>query len=118
MKLNITIDGKTYEADVEIVGEEEEEAPLPPVHALHQPAAHAHFVEDPSARDCRSPVMGLVIRVNVKPGQAVAAGELILVIEAMKMETNVVAPRAATVKSVHVAPGAPVKMHQVLVEFE
>jgi methylmalonyl-CoA carboxyltransferase small subunit len=122
LKLHITIDGKTYEADVEIVGEEEEETPLPPAHAPHPPAAfapvHPHFVEDPNARDCRSPVMGLVIRVNVKPGQAIAAGELIVVIEAMKMQTNVVAPRAATVKTVHIAPGDPVKMHQPLVEFE
>ena len=41
-----------------------------------------------------------------------------LVLEAMKMETNVTAPRAGTVKSVHVAQGDPVKVNQVLVEFE
>jgi biotin carboxyl carrier protein len=62
--------------------------------------------------------MGLVIKVNVRPGQAVEAGELVLVLEAMKMETNVTAPRAATVKSVHVAPGDPAKLNQVLLELE
>ena len=66
----------------------------------------------------RSPVMGLVIKVNVEPGQAVEAGALMLVLEAMKMETKVTAPRAATVKSVHVKPGDPVKVNQLLVEFE
>jgi len=62
--------------------------------------------------------MGLVIKVNVRPGQAVEAGELVLVLEAMKMETNVTAPRAAIVKSVHVAAGDPVKLNQVLLELE
>jgi biotin carboxyl carrier protein len=54
----------------------------------------------------------------VKPGQAVEAGELVLVLEAMKMETNVTAPRAGTVKNVHVAQGDSAKLNQVLLEFE
>ena len=62
--------------------------------------------------------MGLVIKVNVEPGQAVEAGEVLMVLEAMKMETNMTAPRAGTVKSVHVKPGDPVKVDQLLVEFE
>jgi methylmalonyl-CoA carboxyltransferase small subunit len=48
----------------------------------------------------------------------VEAGELVLVLEAMKMETNVTAPHAAIVKSVHVAAGDPVKLNQVLLELE
>ena len=67
---------------------------------------------------CDSPVTGLVIKVNVEPGQAVEAGALMVVLEAMKMETNVTAPRAGTVKSVHVKPGDPVKVNQLLMEIE
>lgn len=67
---------------------------------------------------CRSPVAGLVIKVNAQPGQHVEAGELILVLEAMKMETNVTAQHSGIVKSVRVAPGDSAKMNQVLVEFE
>ena len=67
---------------------------------------------------CQSPVMGLAIKVNVEPGQAVEAGELILVLEAMKMETLVTAPHSGTVKAVHVKAGDSVKLNQVLVEFE
>ncbi len=126
MKLQITIDGKAYEVDVEVL-EDEESAPAPG-YASHQAAHTAHATGshvqghsaawDGEGKICHSPVMGLVIKVNVKPGQAVDAGELILVLEAMKMETNVTAPRAGMVKSVHVAPGDPVKLNQVLLEFE
>jgi methylmalonyl-CoA carboxyltransferase small subunit len=118
LKLQITIDGKAYEVEVEVL--EDEESPAPPSHAPHH-AAHAQSFGGPWDRDgkvCHSPVTGLVIKVNVKPGQTVEAGELILVLEAMKMETNVMAPHAGTVKSVHVAPGDSVKMNQVLVECE
>ena len=128
MKLQITIDGKAYEVDVEVL-EDEESAPAPNYASLH--AAHANNSHaagshaqgqsaawDSEGRICRSPVMGLVIKVNVKPGQTVEAGELVLVLEAMKMETNVTAPRAATVKSVHVAAGDPVKLNQFLLDLE
>jgi len=126
LKLQITIDGRAYEVDVEVL-EDEESAPAPNyAHAAHANNAHAAgaHAQDHSAawdgegRICRSPVMGLVIKVNVKPGQTVEAGELVLVLEAMKMETNLTAPRAATVKSVHVAVGDPAKLNQVLLEFE
>ena len=128
MKLQITIDGKAYEVDVEVL-EDEESAPTPnfaqhhAAHANNSHAAGSHAQDQSAAWDsdgkiCRSPVMGLVIKVNVRPGQAVEAGELVLVLEAMKMETNVTAPRAATVKSVHLAPGDPAKLNQVLLELE
>jgi methylmalonyl-CoA carboxyltransferase small subunit len=67
---------------------------------------------------CRSPVAGVVIKVNVEPGQAIQANDLMMVLEAMKMETNVTAPVAGKVKSVKVAQGDAVKVNQVVVEFE
>ncbi len=95
---------------------------LSPHHAAHDVASgHAQNsggTWDAEEKLCTSPVMGLVIKVNVEPGQVVEAGALLLVLEAMKMETKVTAPRAATVKSVHVKPGDPVKVNQLLVEFE
>jgi biotin carboxyl carrier protein len=59
-----------------------------------------------------------VIRVSVEPGQAVLADDTMMVLEAMKMETNVAAPIAGTVKNVRVAAGDSVKVNQVIVEFE
>ena len=67
---------------------------------------------------CRSPVTGLVIKVNAQPGQSVKEHELLLVLEAMKMETNVTAPHAGIVKKIHVASGDSVKPNQILVECE
>jgi methylmalonyl-CoA carboxyltransferase small subunit len=130
LKLQIKIDGKTYEAEVEVL--EEEEILPAPGYAPYQPAAatppmpapgghaqiHAAGSDGEEAKLCRSPVTGLVIRVNVAPGQAVQANDLIVVLEAMKMETNVTAHRAGTVKSVRVAAGDSVKAHQIMVEFE
>jgi biotin carboxyl carrier protein len=56
--------------------------------------------------------------VNVEPGQPVQANASIMLLEAMKMETNVTAHSAGTVKNVRVAQGDSVKVGQVVVEFE
>jgi methylmalonyl-CoA carboxyltransferase small subunit len=124
LKLQITIDGRAYAVDVEIL--EDEESERTPSYSLHH-AAHGTSggqaqgtggVWDAEGKACHSPVMGLVIKLNVETGQAVEAGALILVLEAMKMETHLTAPRAGKIKNVHVKPGDPVKVDQVLVEFE
>lgn len=121
MKLRITIDGTAYEVDVEVVEDEETPAPsYTPHHATHaEPDTQSYGgAWDSDGNVCRSPVTGLVIKVNVEPGQAVETGELMLVLEAMKMESNITVPHAGMVKSVHVAPGDSVKVNQVLVECE
>jgi biotin carboxyl carrier protein len=120
LKLRITIDGTTYEADVEVVDEEEEleqgeGAPYEqPIYAVEEPDA----TNPGNGNECRSPVMGLVIRVEVEAGQLVDAGQRVMVLEAMKMESHITAPSACRVKRVHAAPGDPVKVNQLLIEFE
>ncbi len=126
MKLQITIDGRAYEVDVEILDDEENSpsySPSPAAHGAggHEQGGHTQNsggVWDEDEKVCHSPVMGLVIKVDVEAGQTVEAGALMLVLEAMKMETKVTAPRAATVTCVHVKQGDPVKVNQLLVEFE
>jgi len=71
---------------------------------------------DPSV--CRSPVNGIVARIHARAGDELQVNDLVLVIEAMKMETNITAPRRARVKSVQVMPGQAVKLNQVLAELE
>jgi biotin carboxyl carrier protein len=61
---------------------------------------------------------GLVVRVNVAVGDAVTAGQGVLVMEAMKMENELRASSAATVKSVRVAQGTAVEKGTVLIELE
>jgi methylmalonyl-CoA carboxyltransferase small subunit len=130
LKLRITIDGKAYEAEVEILEDEESEHPYVPYTPAPEsytppplpvvPAA-PRIANDPindPGKVCRSPVTGLVIKVSVEPGQRVEPNDVLVVLESMKMENNVMATHAATVKSIKAMPGSSVKVNQVLLEFE
>jgi pyruvate carboxylase len=64
-----------------------------------------------------APMPGMVVTVAVKPGQKVRAGDPLLSIEAMKMETQIRAERDATVKAVHAKPGDTVSAHDLLMEL-
>lgn len=66
----------------------------------------------------QAPMGGTVISINVKPGDKVAPGQLLLVYEAMKMENEVVAEKAETVKRIFVQPGQVVGLEANLIEFE
>jgi methylmalonyl-CoA carboxyltransferase small subunit len=129
VKLNITIDGKTYEVEVEAV---EPEAPAHlmrswttgPASTVRVPAAPA---PGPAADEnkpvneakvCRSPVSGIVIRVAVQVGQSLQTGDVLLVLEAMKMETNITAPGPGKISAIPVKEGDGVQSGQVVVEFE
>lgn len=132
MKLNIAIDGKSYEVDVEVP--EQEMAPRAYPSYISPAASTATVVPSlappdapkPNGGDsvsdeskvCRSPIAGVVIRVNCQEGQKLQPHDLLMVLEAMKMETNVTAPVAGKVKSIKVDPGDPVQGGQVLVELE
>lgn len=65
-----------------------------------------------------APMPGLIVRVNVALGERVSAGQGIVVMEAMKMENELRAPAAGTVKAVHVTPSMAVEKGAVLVDFE
>ena len=123
MKLQIAVDGKTYEIEVEVV--EDDALPRHPNYGPYMPIpATVQSSPMPSAKTqqedkvCRSPVAGVVIKVNVQVGQEIKTDDLIMVLEAMKMETNVTAPVDGKVKNIKVQAGDAVKMNLVLVEFE
>ena len=65
-----------------------------------------------------APMPGVVASVAVTAGQAVKQGDLILTIEAMKMETGIHADRTGTVKALHVTAGAQIDAKDLLIEFE
>jgi biotin carboxyl carrier protein len=129
VKLKITIDQKTFEVDVE--ASEPEVQSLPPrgylvepaavrvpaaAPAAPQPAADSGPVDE--AKVARSPVTGMVVKVSAQPGQTLQAGDVLLVLEAMKMETNITAQAAGKVSAVKVGAGDAVQAGQVVVEFE
>jgi biotin carboxyl carrier protein len=65
----------------------------------------------------RAPIPGLVVKTLVSPGQGVAEGETLLILEAMKMENEIRSPREGTVHEVRVESGAQVAIGQVLVSL-
>jgi methylmalonyl-CoA carboxyltransferase 1.3S subunit len=127
MKLKVTIDSKNYEVDVEVAEPEAAGAP-PRFHqtvessaartatAVAAPPPDTHAVAEDKV--CRSPVSGLVASVIAQPGQTLQVGDGLLVLEAMKMETQVTASAAGKVAAIKVKAGDSVQSGQVLVEFE
>lgn len=120
MKLKIIIDGKTY--DVEVQDAEEpgamESPGTSPIQSSVLPSAKLSASSDfDESKVCRTPLAGVISRVEVGPGQRVVANELLLVLEAMKMEIKIPAERAGTIKSIEVAPGDAVRPNQILIFF-
>lgn len=68
--------------------------------------------------DIKAPMPGLILDVQVKPGDEVKEGDYLLVLEAMKMENTLTAPRDGIVKSVEVKKGQTVDKNQLLIEME
>jgi len=132
MKLRITLDERTFEVDVEVA--QEDHANLPPAYpvgsarlsgsaASSAPGGAQATGSPPAAvadesKACRSPVSGVVVKVIAAAGDKINAGDSILVLEAMKMETNIMAPQSGVIASIKVAQGARVQTGDVLVEFE
>ncbi len=65
----------------------------------------------------KAPIPGLVVKVAVEPGQEVAEGDTLIILEAMKMENELRAPRAGVVLEVKVDPGAQVALGQAMVSL-
>jgi methylmalonyl-CoA carboxyltransferase small subunit len=126
VKLNIKIDNKTYEVEVEAV-EPEAPAQLPRFAVesapVRVPAANTPPPAPVDAQPvneelvCRSPVSGVVVKVAAQEGQSLQVGDILLILEAMKMETNITAPVAGKVASIKVKAGDAVQAGQVVVEF-
>jgi methylmalonyl-CoA carboxyltransferase small subunit len=128
MKLKITIDQKQYEVDVEVAEPEAAGAP-PRFHQTVESSAVRTPVTVTSApaeetapsnegKVCRSPVSGIVASITAQVGQTLQVGDELLVLEAMKMETQVTASAAGRVATINVKAGDSVHSGQILVEFE
>ena len=131
MKYKITLKGTTYEVEVEkgeamILDEYEAKSPVPPAPAAAAPvaAAAAPVAAAPAAAapaavaagtPVTSPLPGNIFAIKVKEGDAVKAGDVLIVIEAMKMENDVCAPCDGVVKQIAVSKGAMVATGDTLV---
>ena len=128
MKYKVTLNGRTYEVEVE-AGKamllDEYEAIVPtaapaaaaPVAAAPAaaPAAAAAPVVTGAGEAVNAPMPGNILKVNVKAGDAVKSGTVLCVLEAMKMENEIMAPKDGTVAQVVVSKGASVNTGDALI---
>jgi len=118
MQLKVTVNGVEYRVEVEV-----EEEPAPTLGAIFMTGggftATPTHVQTPgaSSNGVQAPLSGTVARVLVEEGQEITEGDVLIVLEAMKMETEITAPRAGSISSVLVAAGEAVTGGQVLVEL-
>ena len=130
MKYKVTLNGRTYEVEVE-AGKamllDEYEAVVPSAPAAPAAVAAAPVAAAPAApaaaapaapvagESVSAPMPGTILKVNVTAGQAVKEGDLLVVLEAMKMENEIFAPKAGTVAQVLVNKGSSVDTGATLV---
>ena len=114
----VTIDGKAYQVDVAF-GDAPAGAPAPaPVNAAPAPApaaAPAAPAAIAAGEPVNSPMPGTILRVEVAQGAAVKEGQLLVVLEAMKMENEILAPKDGTVAQVVVQKGSHVETGSPLI---
>lgn len=129
MKYKVTLNGKTYEVEVEhgkavLLDEYEALAPAPaaaaapaaaPVAAAPAAPAPAAPVNLAAGETVAAPMPGNILRVEVNQGDTVKAGQLLVVLEAMKMENEIVAPKDGTIAQVVTSKGAVVDTGSPLV---
>ena len=123
-KFNITVNGTAYEVEVEEVAAGESTAPKPaPVAAAPKAAPAAKPAAAPKAAAApvaagtkvNAPMPGTILDVKVSQGQAVKKGDILLILEAMKMENEILAPQDGSIAQVNVSKGASVNSGDVLV---
>lgn len=127
-KYRITIDGKTYEMEIELVPEDSMvNTPRKEEFKEFRGAARDTTIRviEPSAQKTTvnhtgtvtSPMPGTIIRINKAEGEAVKTGEVVLVLEAMKMENEIYAPKDGQIVKIACAAGTTVAAGETLFEI-
>lgn len=124
-KFNITVNGKSYEVDVEEVGgvSVPAAAPAPVAAALKAAPAPAPAAAAPKAApvagasQVKAPMPGTILSVKVKAGDKVSSGDVVAILEAMKMENEIFAGVDGTIAGVSVSSGDAVNTGDVIVSI-
>ena len=113
--LKITVNGVSYDVQVEEVGGSVPAPSAPSAPAPAAPAVSAAPKAPVAGETVNSPMPGTVLDVQIKPGDYVKSGDTLLVLEAMKMENAIVAPKDGKVVEVYVIKGQTVESGTPLV---
>lgn len=138
-KLRISVDGKQYDVEVEIL-EDDDNNVLPsyyyqnnPYSNVNAPVAQPQFNAAPApaprpkaaapkvandANALNSPINGVVLEIPAKVGQTVTENDVVIVLEAMKMKTNISSPVAGEIASIEISLGDRVEAGQVLLTYK
>ena len=135
-KFRVTVDGKQFEVDVELL-EDDDEGILPAYYNQQMPKNISHMpdlvepqvviphkskttgqLKNNDDKLLSSPLNGVVLEVIAKPNQKVKADEVLIVIEAMKMKTNISSPIEGVIDSIEVKPSDRVEIGQLLVKYK
>ena len=132
MKLRLTVDGKVHEVEVEVLEEDRPQfgrtapaarpltdvSPAAPVQSAPAPAPKDNAAPADESKTFRSPISGVVVKAPAQVGQSVRANDILMVLEAMKMETVLTAPSDGRISKIHAGVGDSVQVKQVLIEFQ
>jgi len=106
--LSVNVNGANYQVELEnapVAAPVQAPAPVAAAPAAEAPAAAAPAAPSGAGEKVNSPLPGVIVEVSVKEGQAVKAGQKVAVLEAMKMENEIPAPKDGTITAIHVQKG-------------
>ncbi|NLC12322.1 MAG: biotin/lipoyl-binding protein [Firmicutes bacterium] len=134
-KFKVTVNGQSYEVLIEEINEKEmggasasvsantpqevvrsEAVPAAPVQEKPQPQSSP--ASPAGGTEVTAPMPGSVLEVKVQPGQQVKEGDVLLILEAMKMENEITAPCSGSVSQVNVTKGGTVNTGDIMVVIE
>ena len=123
-RFNVTVNGVSYDVVVEEIGGAPAAAPAPTATPVQAPVAAPAPTAAPAAPavqgsagavQVKAPMPGTILKVNATVGASVKKGDVLCVLEAMKMENDICAPQDGTIASVNVQKGASVQTEEVLI---
>ena len=135
-KLRITVDGKIYDVEVEVIQDDDSQIlpsyyhqsipqfggpvqqPKPNVPTPVAPKKTAGKVPSSDNNTLTSPINGVVLEIPVKIGQNVKENDTVLILEAMKMKTNISSPFSGTIDTIEVNQGDTIEAGDVLITFK
>jgi len=132
-KFNVTINGKTYEVEVEEVKDNHEQTklkdtltqqPVKNQNSLNKTAISEQKIKteqitnnNTGSKVITAPMPGTIIDIKVKEGQNVKRGDVVLILEAMKMENEIMAAEDGVIATINVAKGSSVNTGEILVSM-